>query len=205
MSVSYAHFCFYNKIFVFYKCMELTDNEIKQNKEKIIELLKSIGRDNTYALLDFLNRSGYYYLYGSFKHHTYKGGLAQHSLEVMDYALENNRNCDRDSIIISSLLHDLCKTKYEFPEGVEFEGHGTKSLGIIKDFIKYPLTYDEENAIRFHMGGKCFIRNEEEKKKYKDANNSELWNLVHTGDCISAGHYTGFSKGIAKGLIKMLK
>ena len=107
-------------------------------------------------------------------------------------------------VIISALLHDLCKTKYEFPEGVSFEGHGTKSLAILREFIKFPLTYEEENAIRFHMGGKCFIRDEEERKRYNEARNSELWNLVHYGDCLSAGHYTGPTKSIAEKIIKIV-
>lgn len=185
--------------------MELTDTQISENRERIRELLGSIDRVNRHHLLYFLDHSGYYYLYGSFKHHTYRGGLAQHSLEVLDYALENNKWCDRESIIIAALLHDICKTKYEFPEGVSFKGHGTKSVGIIKDFIKYPLTYDEENAIRFHMGGKCYIRNDEEQERYNAARKSELWNLIHYGDCLSAGHYTGPTKSIAKGIIKLLK
>ena len=182
--------------------VELSDNEIRANRERIIELIKSIPkRVNTHKLLYFLDHSGYYYLYGSFKHHTYKGGLAQHSLEVMDYALENNKTCSRESIILAALLHDLCKTKYEFPEGVEFHGHGTKSVAIIDEFIQYPLSEEEHNAIRYHMGSKSAIRTKEDEEKYAAARNSELWELIHVGDCISAGDYSRPMHKIVKNII----
>lgn len=183
--------------------MALTDEEIKNNKEQVEQYLRSTNREGIERIISFLQRSGYYYLYGSFKHHTYKGGLAQHSLEVLKYAMDNNKNCPRDSVIIASLLHDLCKTKYNFPEGVEFIGHGTKSVSIIDEFIKFKLTYDEWNAIRFHMGSKAYLRTEEDEKRFKDATESELWNLVHVGDCISAGQYPKLLHGVVKGTMNM--
>lgn len=183
----------------------LTDEEIKKNRNRIIELINSIPpRDNVDNLLRFLDHSGYYYFYGSFRHHTYKGGLAQHSLEVMNYALENNKSCERESIILSALLHDLCKTKYPFPEGAEFHGHGTKSAAIINDFIKYPLTEDERRAIRFHMGSRCMIHDEAEAEDYKKARESELWRLIHEGDCISAGDYPRMLHKPVSGIISLL-
>lgn len=184
--------------------MELSDEEIYQNKVKIIELIKSLApRDNVDKLLEFLEKSGYYYLYGSFKHHKYKGGLAEHSLEVMNYALSKAEESERDSIIIAALLHDLCKTKYNFPEGVEFHGHGSKSVAIIEEFIKFPLTEDEHNAIRFHMGSKCYLRTPEDEEAFKKAKSSELWELVHVGDCISAGKYPNPLHGTVKKVINV--
>ena len=180
----------------------LTDEEIRNNKKCIEEYLRSTNREGIEDILSFLSKSGYYYLYGSFKHHAYKGGLAQHSLEVLRYALDNNKNCPQDSVIIASLLHDLCKTKYNFPDGVEYIGHGTKSVSIIDDFIKFKLTYDEWNAIRFHMGSKAFIRDEAEEKRFIDAKDSELWQLIHIGDCISAGNYPRTTHGIVGGIMK---
>lgn len=167
----------------------LTEDEISKNRTEIIDLLKSTKRDGINNLITFLFDSDYFYLNGSFKHHLYKGGLAEHSLEVMRYALEHNKNCSKDSIIICALLHDICKTKYKFPEGLEFHGHGTKSAEIIDLFIKFSLTQEERNAIRFHMGKKCFIHDEEDAKQYKLAKKSELWRLIHVGDCLSAGNY----------------
>ena len=185
--------------------MDLTDQERAENREKIRELLKSVNRKNTHKLLYFLDHSGYYNLYGSFKHHAYKGGLAEHSLEVLDYALEHNEHCSKDSIIIAALLHDICKTKYEFPEGVEFYGHGRKSVDILEQFIEYELTEDERNAIRFHMGRPHTAFTEEEKEAYKKATTTELWNLIHAGDCLSAGHYPKSTQGILGRIFSMLR
>lgn len=181
----------------------LTDEEIKRNKEQIEEYLRSTNREGIENLISFLQKSGYYYLHGSFKHHTYKGGLAQHSLEVLNYAMDNNNGCPRDSVIIASLLHDLCKTRFTYPNGMKFTGHGTKSVSILEDFLKFKLTDEERNAIRFHMGSRSFIKSDEEKERYKEALNSELWELVHVGDCISAGQYSKPMHGIVKGAIKL--
>ncbi len=183
----------------------LTDDEIRNNKEQIEEYLRSTNREGIEKIISFLKKSGYYYLYGSFRHHTYKGGLAQHSLEVLKYALDNNKGCPTDSVIISSLLHDLCKTKYEFPEGIEFKGHGSKSVAIIDEFIKFELTEEEHDAIRFHMGSRSFIHDDEEQKRFENAKKTELWNLVHVGDCISAGDYPRMMHGLVKNVINIIE
>lgn len=181
----------------------LTDDEIRQNKDEVISRLRSTGRDGIENVIDYLLNSGYFYLPGSFKHHKYKGGLAEHSLEVMNYALTNNKSCDESSIIISALLHDLCKTKYEFPEDIELVGHGSKSAGILELFLNFPLSYEEHNAIRFHMAGKAFIRNDDDARRYKDAKKSELWELIHTGDLISAGGYHNSMLGVIKKIVSI--
>lgn len=183
----------------------ISDEKIRSNRAEIIGYLKSVNRDGIKELINFLYKSGYFYLYGSFKHHVYKGGLAQHSLEVLHYALDNNKDCDRDSIIIAALLHDLCKTNYPFEEGVEFVGHGSKSVQILQDFLGFELTEEEWMAIRYHMGGKCFLRDEEDVMMYEAARETELWKLIHIGDCISAGHYPKPMHGIVSGAMKTMK
>ena len=183
----------------------LTDEQIRENKEKIIEYLRSTKREGIETLISFLNESGYFYLYGSFKHHKYKGGLAEHSLEVLEYALKNNKNCSRNSIIICALMHDLCKVKYEYPEELDIHGHGTKSVKILETFLGFHLTYAEYNAIRFHMGSKSFLRNDEDKRRIEDAKKSPLWELIHIGDCISAGRYHESLHGTVKNIIKFFE
>lgn len=181
----------------------LTEDEIEKNRTEIIELLLSTKREGVNRLIAFLFDSGYFYQYGSKKHHTYNGGLAEHSLEVMKYALTHNKTCDKSSVIIVSLLHDICKVSYSFPEDMVFVGHGSKSVAIIEDFVKFPLTYEEHNAIRFHMGKKAFIRDDDDAKRFADAQNSELWEIVHIGDCLSAGRYPKFMYGIVRKLMKI--
>ena len=183
----------------------LTDEQIRENKEKIIKYLQSTKRDGIDSLISFLNDSGYFYLYGSFKHHKYKGGLAEHSLEVLEYALKNNKNCSKTSIIICALMHDLCKVKYEFPEELDTHGHRTKSVKILETFLGFHLTYAEHNAIRFHMGSRSFLRNDDDRRRFKDARKSPLWELIHVGDCVSAGRYHESSHDIVRSIIRILR
>lgn len=162
---------------------------IEKNKNEIISLLESTNREGIDRVIEFLNKSGYFYLYGSFNHHKYKGGLAEHSLGVYKIALKFNRNCDKNSVIISSLLHDICKTKYAFPDGIEYKGHGSKSVAILEDYLSFKLTDEERRAIRFHMHGdiKRWLR--EEKYEYLKARKEELRTLIYKSDKIDAGGY----------------
>lgn len=112
-------------------------------------------------------------------HGNYEGGLLDHSLNVLYLALHNfnfyvNQNPEleylRESVVICSLFHDLCKintyvTKQKWAKdeqdkwkqytGYAVEdkfplGHGEKSVYYISKFIK--LTDAEALAIRWHMG-----------------------------------------------------
>jgi predicted HD phosphohydrolase len=187
---------------------KFTQNELLEQRTKIIELLRSTNREGIEDLIKFLDKSKYFFCWGSFRHHKYVGGLAEHSLEVYNAALLNNKNCDPNSIIIASLLHDICKTNYNFPsEVLEYfsKGHGTKSIKIIEEFIGFKLTDEERRAIRYHMGSKCYLPTDEEKENYDIARQEELWELVHSGDCISCGHYPKCMHSTVRGIIKVLK
>lgn len=179
----------------------LTKEEIYKNKDEIISLLKSTEREGIDRVIDFLNHSGYFHLYGSFHHHTYNGGLAEHSLGVYKLAKKFNTNCDEKSIIISALLHDICKTKYNFPEGVEYKGHGSKSVAILEDFLKFKLTDEERRAIRFHMKGNVQRYMLEEGEEYAKAKQEDLRKLIYKSDKIDAGRYSGAKQNLMWKLI----
>ena len=180
----------------------LTKEEIDNNKNEIIELLKSTNRDGIDKVIDFLNKSGYFYLYGSFNHHTYKGGLAEHSLGVYRVAKKFNKNCNEDSVIICALLHDICKTKYNFPEGVEYHGHGSKSVAILEDFLNFKLTDEERRAIRFHMKGNIQKYILEEGEEYAKAKQEDLRRLIYKSDKVDAGRYSGTKQNLMWNLIR---
>ncbi len=113
-------------------------------------------------------------------HGAYEGGLIEHSLNVYDCLkdyLSRTRVRDTygmeysdESIAITALLHDVCKTNcykkgtrnvkdangawqtvptYEFDDKLPY-GHGEKSVYIISGYMK--LTREEAFAIRYHMG-----------------------------------------------------
>ena len=157
--------------------------ENMNNKEKFCHYLRSTGREGVETIISELEESGFFEAPASANHHlNCIGGLLQHSLNVCETALamrsffeEKNQmyanGIPRDSVIIASLLHDVCKCdiykealvnkrsadgKWEKVPGylVDCEdlpvGHGEKSVYIISGFMR--LTREEAMAIRFHMG-----------------------------------------------------
>lgn len=155
---------------------------MEDKKKEFIDLLKSTNREGIEDLINWLeNESDFFISPASTKYHlSYKGGLLEHSLNVLNQMI-NQLALDlsdeqvteelRSSTVIVSLLHDICKANYysEKERNVKNEkgewvkepyfitddmyplGHGEKSVMIIQKYIK--LTYDEIMAIRWHMGG----------------------------------------------------
>ena len=149
-------------------------------KNFIEEKLKSTGREGIDKLIEYLDKSDFFIAPASTKYHgCYEGGLAEHSVNVMDSILKIDDMLNKEygvpkeneeSLILVSLLHDICKVNTYFPktlwrkneegkwesyEGYErkpiFEmGHASKSVFIVQNYIK--LTPKEAQAIYWHMG-----------------------------------------------------
>ena len=150
-------------------------------KEEFINLLKSSEREGIEDLIKFLEKSDFYTAPASTRYHgSYKGGLLEHSLNVYKTLLdviklpifaEKCKEVKVDSLIITALLHDICKAYYyaedtrnvKNKETGQWEqvpyytiddkipyGHGEKSVMMISEFLK--LSPEEKAAIRFHMG-----------------------------------------------------
>jgi hypothetical protein len=142
-------------------------------REKIIELWGEVARTGTLGIVEFLNKSDFFTAPCSTEFHLCRpGGLAEHSLNVYNLLWEKvnryNLKVDRETVIICSLGHDLCKANFyvigtrnvkengawrekrvykvedQFPMG-----HGEKSVSILQDHIR--LTEEEKLAIRWHM------------------------------------------------------
>ena len=146
-------------------------------KEEFLMLLKSINREGMDELINFIERSDFFKAPASTRFHgSYEGGLLEHSLNVYKILSEKVKNCpielnvSQDSIIIMSLLHDICKANfykvdyrnakndlgvwekvpyYTIDDTIPY-GHGEKSVMMISEYIK--LTVEEKYAIRWHMG-----------------------------------------------------
>ena len=152
-------------------------------KEKFIEIYKDkINREGSQNLLEWLEKTDFFIAPSSTKFHgNYEGGLVEHSVNVYnclkmlvneykkqfpDYEISD------ETIAISALLHDLCKTKFyvkgfrnvKNEETGQWEkkeiytindklcmGHGEGSVYMIQAFMK--LNRDEALAIRWHMNG----------------------------------------------------
>lgn len=147
--------------------MILSDDEIRKNKEAFINLLRSTHRENIENLISWLESTDFFMAPCSTVYHlNCVGGLCQHSLNVFSvlkdkcfyYSSRTRRAFLCDSIIISALLHDLCKintyvwsssqNRWTYSQTID-QGHGEKSVNYVSKFIT--LSEEERLAIRWHM------------------------------------------------------
>lgn len=153
------------------------------NKQEFIDMLRSTGREGMEDTIAEIEELGFFEAPASSKFHlNEEGGLVQHSLNVCKCALavrESMLQMDdslleylpKDSVIIASLLHDVCKAdiykkvmkKQKNSFGIWTDvpgydvdysnfplGHGEKSV-IVLLRCGLDLTDDEIMAIRWHM------------------------------------------------------
>ena len=147
-------------------------------KDKFIELLKSTNREGMNELIKFIEeKTDFFIAPASTRFHgSHEGGLLEHSMkvyEILDYKIKNNvidLYAPEDTIIIVSLLHDICKANfykvdyrnaknargewekvpyYTVEDTIPY-GHGEKSVMMLTEYIK--LTPEEKYCIRWHMG-----------------------------------------------------
>lgn len=156
---------------------------MQTNKEEFISLLQSTKRDGVDYVIENLCNWGFFEAPASSKFHlNVEGGLVEHSLNVCKVALNVRdvmltmddsllETLPKDSVIIASLLHDVCKTDIYKPvikkqknqigiwvdmPGYDLNyrnfplGHGEKSV-IMLLRSGLDLTDDEIMAIRWHM------------------------------------------------------
>ena len=156
----------------------ISKEELEEQKEMILDLLRSTERDGIDKLADYLSDSTDFFTAPASTrfHNNFSGGLAQHCLNVYENfksLLEiKGVEMSEDSIIICALLHDLCKcntyvveTRNRKNEQGQWEKyniwatnkdvdiplpHSSRSIAIIRKFIK--LSIKEELTIFYHMG-----------------------------------------------------
>ena len=191
----------------------------EQKKSYFISILTSVNREGINSVVEFLNKTDFFVAPSSANYHSnYQGGLLDHSLLVYLTAMEYRsviiaikpelaEKLPEDSVIISTLLHDICKTcfykqvqKWRKDENGSWEsylayeiddtfpiGHGEKSVIMLQNF-GLKLTADEMIAIRFHMGswdGALFTN--DVKFSYQNAmNKCPLMPLVQYADSTSS-------------------
>lgn len=144
--------------------------DAENNKKIFKDLLMSTNKKGMSDLFSHLEKNGFFISPASSNkkyHGCFEGGLAQHSLNVYiifkhnckKYSFTDEKIISDQSLIISSLLHDVCKLnlykkiddeKYGLNYDVLKLGHTKRSLHIIKKFVS--LNQREENLIKYHMG-----------------------------------------------------
>lgn len=155
----------------------MEDNEIMKLWEEYASLLRSTNRPNIENLIQWLDESDFKTAPASTAFHSaYKGGLLKHSLNVY-YAMDDFKhwieffNLSKDTVILTSLLHDICKTNcylvssrnvkneqgqwttvpyYAWDEELPW-GHASKSVILIQRADVH-LTDVEISMILNHMG-----------------------------------------------------
>ena len=130
-------------------------DRIVRQREQIISLLEKVRLCDTSKLLEYLDKSGFYYRPSSAdRHHNFPGGLAEHSLGVFRIMEEwNSMSADErlmselynwlitkggpfacdilnekmnyDEMFITALCHDLCKAKHYYFEGRRIKAHNS--------------------------------------------------------------------------------
>lgn len=197
----------------------MTDIQIK-NRERFCEILRATGRENIDYIIEDLDAWGFFEAPASARNHfNFPGGLVQHSLNVYDMAMavresiiklrpDVEKQLNPDSVAISALLHDVCKTNiyrlvrrkqkneigvWEDVETYEVDysalplGHGEKSVMML---LRSGLDLEDEEmfAIRWHMGAWDLPpQSIEMDKNYRKASErSPLVSLIHTADTLAA-------------------
>lgn len=158
------------------RTLYLTKDSVDLNWEKYKEFLRATEREGIEGLIEYLeNETDMKTAPASSKFHgNYEGGLIHHSLNVLEILVRKVKmfklEVSNDTLVIISLLHDLCKTNFYIkdsafykPDGRNWEtysfykiddslplGHGQKSAMIAQRYVK--LTDIELLAITWHMG-----------------------------------------------------
>lgn len=194
--------------------------DITPYKNEFLELLRSTKRDGMEDVIEDLEDNGFFTAPASAGNHlNVEGGLVLHSLNTCKAALAVwegmkkveptlEKEVSRESVIIASLLHDVCKMDIYIPGlkrkknamgvwedvpgyKVSYKkfpmGHGEKSLVLLLcDGLE--LTDAEMLAIRWHMGPWGVNMNSfEDQRNYDTAHTLyPLVMIVHTADCLAA-------------------
>ncbi|MCQ2278573.1 MAG: HD family phosphohydrolase [Bacteroidales bacterium] len=191
------------------------------NKEEFLELLRSTNRPGIEDVIEELENNGFFKAPASAGHHlNIEGGLLQHSLNTCKAALavfesmktlEPNleREVKKDSIIITSLLHDVCKSDiykptmkkrknymgtWEEVPGYDVSyrdfpmGHGEKSVIMLLYYTGLEITESEMFAIRWHMGPWGLNFNSLEDMRSYDAASTmhPLVSILHCADTLAS-------------------
>ena len=169
---------------------------ISANRSVIISLLRETNREGMENVMHYLDETGFFEAPSSvYRHHNWRGGLAEHCLGVYRIASELNDGLPHDSIVIAGILHDICKASklyYDADGNIQrrhthIKDHGRRSIKLLEKFGLI-LTEDERLAIRWHMGG--HHASDEERSEVERARQNPLWKAIHKADQLDAsGRY----------------
>ena len=144
------------------------------NIERFEKLLRSTGRNGIEDLIKFIRNSDFYTAPASTRYHScHEGGLLEHSLNVYERLCSKYYNemwgdwllnVTEENLIITALLHDLCKSYFygtEIKNKKVYNEHGTKSDSNGRfDWVSAPA-YVVDDKIPYGHGEKSVMMIEE--------------------------------------------
>ena len=149
--------------------------DIEAGTRRFMELCNSVQRQGIAEFVAWLLTTDFFAAPASTMHHgAYEGGLLEHALSTYDNLIRLSElysiELPAESLIITSLFHDVCKTgmyikqqrsvkkdgNWISVDGYAIEdklplGQGEKSVMLLMKYME--LTDAEMLAIRWHMGG----------------------------------------------------
>ncbi len=133
-------------------------------KTKIIQLLRSTNREGMENVITWLcEKSDFFTAPASTAFHgNYSGGLAEHSLNVCELAIdvyemlvrrkpELKDTMSKENIIIAALLHDICKAniyKSVAKKRQNAAGYWEEYNAFTVDYSEFPVGHGEKSVIR---------------------------------------------------------
>lgn len=142
--------------------------------KKFETMLSECNRNGMDKLIEYLRKSDFYNAPASTRFHScHEGGLVEHSLNVADCLLNKLNDpiwadrlseVGRESIIISALLHDICKSNYytiEMKNKKIYSDHGKKSDSAGRYDWETVPSYTVDDKIPYGHGEKSVMMVEE--------------------------------------------
>ena len=177
---------------------------MNENRTEIIGLLRSTNRPGIEEVIAWLDTDPNFYIASGARihHDNVIGGLAAHSLRVYHLAKADWESRDDafktkyplESIIISALLHDVCKKDVYYidadgnptwNEENHRKGHGLRSVHLLEE-LGLSLTPDERMAIWWHMGAGNEMSQPDYPQEYAIAMQDPFCQLIHNADHMAA-------------------
>jgi hypothetical protein len=116
----------------------LTEEQIKENRDKFIELIKSITVEgaNLDGLISFLEGSDFFNAPASTQYHSsFKGGLCQHSLNVYSNLIKIVGTFATEHTVITSTTEDGIETEENIVKP-KYSSDTLKIVGLLHDLSK---------------------------------------------------------------------
>ncbi len=150
--------------------MKFNEQQYKQEtlKKEFCELLRSTNREGVDYVIEDLESLGFFDAPASTKFHlNYDGGLCEHSLNVCKVGImlreemikmspESASYLPKESVIIATLLHDVCKAdiyKKVLKKQKNQYGVWEEVPGFEVDYSNFPMGHGEKSVIRLLLSG----------------------------------------------------